>query len=83
MRRDLYSAPEGRRLRVVSVPGLKILRSLGIYPGAVVVKIRRCALGGPALVRVATRQVALGQDVARGIWVREADGDGTGPSYGD
>lgn len=78
MRRDLYTAPAGRRLQVVSVPGLKILRSLGIYPGAVVVKVRRCALGGPALIRVATRQVALGQDVARAIWVREADGDGAG-----
>jgi Fe2+ transport system protein FeoA len=69
--RDLYAAPEGRRYRVVSVPDVKILRSLGIFPGAVVFKKKRYRLGGPALILIATREIALGKDVARAIVVKE------------
>lgn len=69
--RDLYAAPEGRMYRVVRVPDVKILRSLGIFPGAVVLKKKRYRLGGPVLVELAARQIALGKDVARSILVKE------------
>jgi Fe2+ transport system protein FeoA len=69
--RDLYAAPEGGLYRVVRVPDVKILRSLGIFPGAVVLKKKRCKFGGPALIRLATREIALGKDVAQAIWVKE------------
>ncbi|HHU50410.1 MAG TPA: ferrous iron transport protein A [Firmicutes bacterium] len=68
---SLYSAPENCRYTVTAVPDVKILNSLGFYPGTVVHKEKRFRMGGPVLIRRATREIALGKDIASAILVEE------------
>ncbi|NLW58985.1 MAG: ferrous iron transport protein A [Firmicutes bacterium] len=70
-RHSLYSAPENCRYKVTAVPDVKILHSLGFYPGTVIQKEKRFRLGGPVLIRRATREIALGKDIASAIMVEE------------
>ncbi|NLW09042.1 MAG: ferrous iron transport protein A [Firmicutes bacterium] len=53
------------------MPDVKILNSLGFYPGTVVFKKKRYRWGGPVLVNLATREIALGKDLASQILVKE------------
>lgn len=68
---SLYTAPENCRYTVADVPDVKILNSLGFYPGTVIHKKKRYRLGGPVLIRRATREIALGKDIASAILVEE------------
>ncbi|MGI6168712.1 MAG: FeoA family protein [Christensenellales bacterium] len=68
---NLYRAPENKTYTVCSVPELGILASLGIYPGTVLRKTKKYHLGGPVLITLATRQLALGKDIAKDILVTE------------
>lgn len=70
-KKDLYNAPDNQEYIVYKVPDIGILNSLGICPGTVIGKIKKFKLGGPVLISLATRQVALGMDVAQGIVVVE------------
>ena len=72
IKNNLYTVPDNRDYTVSSVPDVKILNSLGIFPGAVVRKKKRYGLGGPVLINLATRELALGKDVATAILVEEA-----------
>lgn len=69
---SLYTAPENRRYTVSDVPDVKILHSLGFFPGTAVYKKKRFKLGGPVLINLATREIALGKDIAKAIVVKEA-----------
>jgi Fe2+ transport system protein FeoA len=69
---SLYTVPENRCYTVAHVPDVKILSSLGFYPGTVVHKKKRYGWGGPVLVNLATREIALGKDIASAILVKEA-----------
>ncbi|MDD3766701.1 MAG: FeoA family protein [Eubacteriales bacterium] len=68
---DLYDAPENQEYLVCKVPNISILCSLGIYPGTVIGKIKKFKLGGPVLINLATRKIALGKDIAKDIVVTE------------
>lgn len=69
---SLYTAPDNCCYTVSEVPDLKILNSLGFYPGTAVYKKKRFKLGGPVLINLATREIALGKDIASAISVKEA-----------
>lgn len=68
----LYTAPDNCSYTVSNVPDVKILSSLGIFPGTVIYKKKRYKLGGPVLIRLATREIALGKDIATAIAIKEA-----------
>ena len=70
-KKDLYNAPENKEYIVYKVPDVGILNSLGLCPGTVISKIKKFKLGGPVLVNLSTRKVALGMDIAQGILVVE------------
>jgi Fe2+ transport system protein FeoA len=68
---SLYTVPDNRCYTVADVPDVKVLNSLGFYPGTVVHKKKRYGWGGPVLVSLATREIALGKDLASAILVKE------------
>jgi len=68
---SLYTVPDNRSYTVADVPDVKVLNSLGFYPGTVVHKKKRYGWGGPVLVSLATREIALGKDLASAILVKE------------
>lgn len=64
---SLYQAPSGELCRITAIPSTPILQSLGIFPGAVVTKKSTYHLGGPVLLDIQSRQVAIGKALARNI----------------
>lgn len=69
---SLYNVPDNCNYTVADVPNVKVLNSLGIFPGSVVRKKKKYGLGGPVLINLATRELALGKDIATAILVEEA-----------
>lgn len=72
IKNSLYTVPDNRDYTISSVPDVKILNSLGIFPGSTVRKKKKYGLGGPVLINLATRELALGKDIATAILVEEA-----------
>ena len=70
---SLLDVQMGSWATVVSVEGearmAATLRQHGIYPGDRIRVIRSAPLGGPLLVEVNTREVALGRGVAAKVMV--------------
>jgi Fe2+ transport system protein FeoA len=69
---SLYAVPDNCNYTISNVPDVRILNSLGVFPGSVIRKKKRYGLGGPVLINLATRELALGKDVAEAILVEEA-----------
>ncbi|HHW98389.1 MAG TPA: ferrous iron transport protein A [Firmicutes bacterium] len=69
--RDLYAASEGKCYTVEQVPPAALLSCLGICPNSLVQKKYRYGMGGPVLLQVGSREVAVGKDIASHILVRE------------
>jgi ferrous iron transport protein A len=74
----LSDMDSGNYARVVCVDGGKrltgTLRQYGFYPGEQIRVIRIGPFGGPVLVEINQREVALGRKVAGKVWV-ELDTD--------
>jgi len=68
---NLYTVCEGKCYEVEQVPPAPLLSCLGICPKSVVQKKYRYSLGGPVLLQVGSREVAVGKDIASRILVRE------------
>ncbi len=49
------------------------LRQLGILPGDTAKVIRQAPLGGPVLIEISGREIALGQSIAEKITVEEIE----------
>ncbi|NLW17777.1 MAG: ferrous iron transport protein A [Firmicutes bacterium] len=69
--RDLYGACVGKQYTVEEVPATALLSCLGICPKSVVRKKYCYRMGGPVLLQVGSREVAVGKDIASQIIVRE------------
>lgn len=69
----LLDAPKNKPLRIINYSGGKgvdyKLRQLGLTPGRQVKVIRFAPLGGPVMVDVEGRSVALGRGIAARIQV--------------
>lgn len=68
----LIEAKIGEALRVVGFSGAKAnarLLRVGLYPGDRLRVLREAPLGGPMLVDVGGREIALGRDIAARIMV--------------
>lgn len=72
---NLLAVGSGTWIRVLSISGgggLDIkLRSIGLLPGDYARVIRQAPFGGPILLEVNGREIALGQGVAKKIEVEE------------
>lgn len=69
----LLDSPKGKIVRIVDYTGGKgvgfKLRQLGLCPGRDVKVLRHAPLGGPIMVEVEGRSVALGKGIAARVMV--------------
>ena len=74
---QLTKAENGKWLRVVSIRGGRgvahKLRQLGMMPGDCTRVIRHAPLGGPLMIEVGGRVIAIGRGVASHIEVEESE----------
>jgi len=66
---SIYYARDNAQYVIESTPELGILKSLGIVKDAKVQKVFTHKLGGPVLLRVGAREIAIGKDIAEKIMV--------------
>ncbi len=73
----LIQAGSGKTVRIVGfTSGHDLeskLRQLGIMPGDIARVIRQAPLGGPFLIEISGREIALGQSIAEKITVEEIE----------
>lgn len=69
---DLYSA-ENKKYEVKEVPEIDLLKSLGVFDGAIITKKTTYNMGGPVLILIDSREVAIGKDTAILINVEEVN----------
>ncbi|MFI3201020.1 MAG: FeoA family protein [Eubacteriales bacterium] len=71
----LYTSDNEQTYMVTATPNLPILYSLGIFEGSFLTKKNTYKGGGPALVLVESREVAVGKDIALHIQVERIGGE--------
>ncbi len=73
-RRSLENERMGSRVWVEEIPDPPLLLPLGFRRGREVTPVMRQPLGGPLIVEVAGRRVAISREIARGIKVSDVGG---------
>ena len=72
---NLLDAENGKWMRVVRVEGGNALQNrltqYGLYPGDCLRVLREAPLGGPLLVEINGREIAIGRGVAQKIFIKE------------
>ena len=68
---NLYEATCNASYELISVPGIALLRSMGIINKLTVYKKYRYAFGGPVILMIDHSQVAVGKEIASQIQVKE------------
>ncbi len=72
---NLLEAKNGKWVRVVRVDGGSILQNRltqhGLYPGDCLRVLRAAPLGGPLLVEINGREIAIGRGVAQKIFIED------------
>ena len=75
--KQLLEVPIGQTIRVVSFNGGEKLenklRQLGLLPGNCARKMRQAPFGGPVLLEIEGRSIAIGRGIAAKIRVEEED----------
>ncbi|OIJ22065.1 iron transporter FeoA [Anaerobacillus alkalidiazotrophicus] len=68
---SLYKYKKKNSFVIKEIPNIQLLKSLGVCVGLVTMVVSRMPLGGPVLITVGKRQVALGKEIADKILVEE------------
>ncbi len=68
---DLYTAEINKTYLVNTMPEIDLLNSLGVFEGAEIFKKSTYKMGGPVLILIDNREVAIGKDTALLINVEE------------
>ncbi|NLZ66136.1 MAG: ferrous iron transport protein A [Clostridiaceae bacterium] len=69
--KNLYQMSDGSCGIVQSAPASKLLESIGVFEGVLLKVGHRYGLGGPVIVSIGTRNIAIGKDTAKKILVQE------------
>lgn len=67
----LYTSKSDESFIITEVPQVNLLNSLGIFVGAKIKKKRTYKFGGPILIDIFGREVAIGKEIAEQIKVKE------------
>lgn len=70
---SLYDAKMNESYIIESLPAIDLVRAMGIRKGQAVSMLSRQPFGGPVVVQIGSRCIALGKDVAREIQMRCAE----------
>lgn len=66
---NLYTSENNHTYRVLDIPQVAMLNTLGVFKGGLLIKKATYKFGGPALVEISGREVAIGKDIALNIEV--------------
>lgn len=66
---ELYNSENNQVYQVIDVPNVALLNSLGVFTGAKIAKKDTYKMGGPVLIAIGSREVAIGKDLAVQIQV--------------
>lgn len=66
---SMYNAENNTAYIVKDTPNLAILNTLGVFEGSKIIKKNTYKLGGPVLILIDGREVAIGKDLALEIEV--------------
>lgn len=68
----LYEGKKNATFKLMELPNINLLESLGVRPGTVVTILNIYKFGGPVLLRIGGNYtVALGKDIAKKIKVEK------------
>ncbi|QGG46630.1 FeoA family protein [Heliorestis convoluta] len=67
----LYDREQKSLCQIESLPQVSLLKSLGLRQGAVVSVLSKQPLGGPIVIKIGNRHIAIAKDLADQIEVRE------------
>ncbi len=70
---SLYHLKDDKEYIVTKTPGVHLLDVLGIFEGSKITKKATYKNGGPVLVSVNGREIAIGRDYAMAIEVKEQE----------
>lgn len=70
---DLYNSTNHQTYQVTSIPDASLLNSLGVFTGAKILKKDTYKMGGPVLISINSRDVAIGKDLAIQIQVEKCE----------
>lgn len=66
---ELYSSNNDEWYTIVDIPDMAMLNPLGVFVGAKILKKHTYKMGGPVLISINSREVAIGKDLATKIQV--------------
>ena len=69
---NLYNLPPNTVCSIESVPDSDVLKSLGIIPGATVKKLASYGAGGPAMISLGNRNIAVGKKIAEKVIIEDS-----------
>ncbi|OOB80333.1 MAG: hypothetical protein BEN19_05500 [Epulopiscium sp. Nuni2H_MBin003] len=69
----LYDVPDNQVYRIIAAPNVALLNAIGIFKGQEVLKKATYKHGGPVLVEIESREVAIGKDFATQITVEKSN----------
>lgn len=68
---NLYTSQINKKYLINEMPDNNLIKSLGVFNGSVILKKATYKHGGPVLLDVDGREVAIGKDIAINIKVSE------------
>lgn len=70
---QLYTSSDNEMYVVISIPDNPILTTLGVFEGAKLTKKLTYKMGGPVLITISSREVAIGKDLSEQILVEKCE----------
>ena len=70
---NLYNMPSDTVCSVRSIPESDLLKSLGVIPGATIRKLSSYRGGGPAMICLGDRHIAIGKKIAEKVIIGNCD----------
>lgn len=68
---ELYKLKKKKRFMIKQLPKCPLLQSLGVFVGLSTVVKSKMPFGGPIIITVGKREIALGKEIAEEIMVEE------------
>lgn len=70
---NLYNMPSDTACSIRSIPESDLLKSLGVIPGATIRKLSSYGAGGPAMICLGDRHIAIGKKIAEKVIIGDCN----------
>ncbi|MDI9472479.1 MAG: ferrous iron transport protein A [Tissierellia bacterium] len=69
--KNLYEVEDKKEYKIEEIPDSDLLATIGVIPGSIIRKEYTYGFGGPAHIKLGTRNVAIGKEMAKTVKVSE------------